>query len=151
MVFKCTDRTLCPHDLRTFCHVLDMSRTFPTKGMLLHYLMSSDCLPLSHYLPCCLDGLFHLLNPQLSALQHWLQLLACGLVQAQIDIISALVWTELPFAWLPPLQASFVWLSFDLALLCLTLASQLSSLQIGFFPNSILACEVPQRLNSASL
>ncbi len=31
LVIKCPDRTHCPCDLRTFYHVKDMSRTFPTK------------------------------------------------------------------------------------------------------------------------
>ncbi len=31
LVFKCPDRTCCPHDLKTFCHVQDMSWTFQTK------------------------------------------------------------------------------------------------------------------------
>ncbi len=31
LVFKCLDRTHCLCDLRLFCHVQDMSRTFPTK------------------------------------------------------------------------------------------------------------------------
>ncbi len=30
-VFKCPERTCCLHDVRTFFHAQDMSRTFPTK------------------------------------------------------------------------------------------------------------------------